>query len=457
MPPTYESPFWRFLVTDNVAVPITLLDRLASNRSATFILNGPAQAEGYVPSDSPEINILHTDGFPFLAEGVRYLYGFRREVPVIETEWVCRFAGIIEIVEDDTRTEDAQTHYTAYDPWRYWYSLVLYGSSDADKELPGGPGFLLDEAYFGEPARGDLIAATLLGGFLCPDDRTLVAPGAVLEHTPILPDGFWIPQGTTLGEAVKMLTDTGTIDIVLKPIWDRGLYPDGTLCEYNIYAKAGVDNPAAVFAWDMPSRSLTGISDLFDGTQRANNVIVHYGQGGPPVHGADIGDVVDTDSVLLYRNYYAELFASGTDSKYAARQLEDLAFAELALRKDGKRTVTSKPAPERSPIPFVDYNLGDRVPIYASSNLRQAVAGVQRVYGFNLVISDDALETVDTLLVVGDTADPPGPPPAGAASGGASQNLVAITASGGRTSRVTRRASSPTVTTPFKRGKLGAQ
>lgn len=446
----YESPFWRFVVTDNNTLPITLLDRLASNRSASFLLNHPAQTDGYVPSDSPEINILHTDGYPFLAEGVRLLYGFRQEfdnlAPVDPTtEWVCRFAGRIELVEDDTRTEDAQTHYTAYDPWRYWHDLILYTDSDGTEFLNGAAGTLLT-------GRADEIAVYLMNGYACPNDWTFVNPGGTIEVCATLPDGLWIPQGTSLGEALTMLTSTGLIDIVLEPVYDPVTY-GGTLCLYNIYVKAGVDNPSAVFAWDMPSRSLVGISDLQDGTQRANNIIVHAGQGGKVVYGTQLGLMVDTASEITYGRYYSESFESGQNSTFAEAQLYNLAAAELELRKNGKTTVTCHPAPERSPSPFTDYWLGDRVPIYASNNLRLAVNGVSRVYGVELSMSNDALETVEQLLTVADVASPP----VAAAEGGtgtAGSNVAVIDA-GGVLARNTRRSTTPFQTRPFRSGRLG--
>ena len=50
-------------------------------------------------------------------------------------------------------------------------------------------------------------------------------------------------------------------------------------------------------------------------------------------------------------------------------------------------------------MPWTEYDLGDRVPVYASARLRKLLSGYQRVYGMPIQISDDALEHIDALLV----------------------------------------------------------
>src|SRR5262245_5698319 len=111
----YKAPNWRFVVSDLDSVSVTFLDRIASDRILEFDLNTPTSIAGLVPSTEPEISILHTDGDPFLSEGNRLLYAFRREGPVGQP-WVIRAAGIIMEVEDDGEQEVARTKFTAFDP-----------------------------------------------------------------------------------------------------------------------------------------------------------------------------------------------------------------------------------------------------------------------------------------------------------------------------------------------------
>ena len=66
--------------------------------------------------------------------------------------------------------------------------------------------------------------------------------------------------------------------------------------------------------------------------------------------------------------------------------------------------MTVSPNPLLSPKPFLDYGLGDRVPISATPRLRQAIPWAsdatiyQRVYGIPIVLGDDGVETVRQLI-----------------------------------------------------------
>lgn len=436
-----ESPYWRFLVTTLGTETLTVLDRLASGRTVTYVLNHPAEASGFVPSDSPEINILHTDGYPFLAEGVRLLYGFRRlNAPPDTNIWMTAFAGRIELLEDGTRENDGQSHYTAYDPWRYWHNIYFYGATEV-----GGSDLPIGDIVFTNPTRANIVVRTLLqmvlgiaveefdfsifgpsvflpAGFplnpspLYVDYRVGQGNDATVEADPLtcfqscdyLDPGFTIPQGTSLGEALEMVVATGKCDIVLEPTWKPIDIPNpdpllnvvaapGVLCTMDVVPLAGSDNYNAVFSWDLPGRSLRQVSDLIDGTQRANRVQSYAANGGRPVT-----PQIDSGSTGTYGSYEAQGFKAGIDGQGADNQIEVIAWSELILRRYGKETVTISPMAERAPLWGRDYTLGDRVPVYYSNNLRQALSGVMRVYGIPVAISDDALETVDQLICAGD-------------------------------------------------------
>jgi len=104
---------------------------------------------------------------------------------------------------------------------------------------------------------------------------------------------------------------------------------------------------------------------LFDGLGRANVVQFYNGQGGPAVT-----QQTDATSIGIYGEYWAQQFFPAQTKPSAVIAM---AQQQLGLRKDVKQTLTINPAPTRAPEPFVDYGLGDRVPVYASNRLRQAV------------------------------------------------------------------------------------
>jgi hypothetical protein len=394
----YDSPFWRFVVTDLDSVTLTFLDKLASDRTVTYRLGKPALATGRLPSDNPEVNILHTDGYPFVAEGVRLMYGFRKELESssVFDEYVIRFAGMLLQIEDAAEEDDATSRYTAFDPWQYLYARPVQTIGGV---LPGPEGL-----NFGS-ATGDVLVGTLLRNTIVTDGPARIDAGVTyggtgfytgtIETTSVLDDVVF-QQGLSVGKAWEELVATGTLDIVLTPIYDPINRP-GYLAELNVYEQAGEQRDEAIFAWDEPSRSLSSISHLLDGTNRATTVRYYAGMGGPAV-----APVTDAAAEALFGSYVAQQFWPGQVDPVAVE-----AFAELALelRARGREVVTIGPVPEASPLPFTEYFLGDRVPVYASSNLRQAIPQTvgtteqyMRVYGIPLTIADDATERVTRML-----------------------------------------------------------
>lgn len=405
-PATYE---WRFVVTKLNLRVLTYLDRLARDRNVTYALNRPAVATGVVPSDNPEINIVQSDGFPMLDEGVRCLLGFRREGG--DPPWVIRFAGIIEQLEDNA-DEDAGaapfSTYTAYDPWQYLYRRPV---READGSLPGANGLT-----FSLP--GNQIALALLARTFTEDgEHHIKITGGSVETTDVIDITF--QQGSSVGEAWDQLCATGNIDIILTALYDPVGSPS-KLATFNCYSLAGTTRHKAVMAWDKPSRSLVGINRLADGDQRANRVQYYYGQGGPKA-----GVVVsDFASVALFGDYWAQQFFPGK----SGAAVELLAAEQLLLRARGMKTYKLNPVPGSlgqidSPLVFLDYFLGDTVPIFASSRFRHSVAVGKRVIGIPIDIADDGQERIQELAVGegevdveeggGDSGGGGGPPPEG--------------------------------------------
>jgi hypothetical protein len=211
--------------------------------------------------------------------------------------------------------------------------------------------------------------------------------GGTIETTAAIDINF--EQGSTVGEAWQQVCDMAVADIILTPVYDPVVRP-GYLCDLNVYSEAGSQRNAAIFAWDKPSRSLTGISRLRDGTTRANKVQFGVDQGGA------LGTMqTGAASVTRYGEYHLQQWFP---KQSVSAAVDAMAALELALRQDGQVTVTIDPATERSPDPFLEYWLGDTVPVYASSNLREALSGYSRVYGVPIEIDDNGIERVSRLL-----------------------------------------------------------
>jgi hypothetical protein len=386
---------WRFIVTDLNTETITFLDRLATARQVTVGRNQARHAQGTVPSDSPEVNIPHTDGDPFLNEGNRLVYGFRREGwNGTVGPWVCRFAGPLLHLEDNAQTDAPASPWIAMDPWAILYRRPVRLE---DGDLPGVDGrvFLAADLWtYPEIALQLLLDSITYDGtcFIDPTGGT-VTPGGVISADVTL------QQGLSVGAAWDQLCATGRVDIELDPVYDPVGSPG--ICAVLIAKPTiGVTQNAAIFAWDLPSRSLTDISRVTDGTGRANTIQYYFGQGGPPV-----SLQIDAASKAKYGEYWEQQFWPGFRQ---AGPVTAMAARRLALVKDGVRTFTFAPAPERSPVPFDDYMPGDWAPFFASKKLRAKLGptlvsgqwtNIPRIESFTVDIADNQTETVNPLLV----------------------------------------------------------
>lgn len=380
---------WRWLVTDLDTVTTTFLDRAASERKATYILNDAAVAEMVVPSDHPNVRNIYDDGDPVVNEQNRLIYGFRREAQDEDVPYVCRFAGKISICEDAGDANLGHTHITAHDPWEILNRRPIL---DAAGHIPTN-GITFRDAAMNDIAV-DLIARTHLehGTTRIDFGQGGVVYNGTLETLDEVDIHF--DPGTSVGEGLRQLADLGC-DIVLDPIYEPFVRP-GYCSELSVYELSGAVRPAAVFGWDRFPRSLANLGRLTDGTQMANKLVA-YTQDGKP-------SAIKTNaaSVAKYGEYWLEKFFSNT---YPLSVINALAQTELRIRAKGNLTLTLDPAPERSPDPFLEFFVGDSVPVYASDRLRKPLTLTNdettrmRIQALPILMSDDGVESIDKLLL----------------------------------------------------------
>ena len=402
MPRFYTPPNWRFVVTDLASVAVTFLDRIASDRVIEFDLNTPTELRGLVPSASPEVNILHTDDDPFLSEGTRFVYGFRREGPVGQP-WVIRAAGLLDEVTDKGETEFSQTSFTARDSWAYLYSrqCVHENGELPDEEFPMT--FLATKV--GEIALQLLKNTIDNAGSVYLDAGT--AWGGTLNYAGFIADtqeiDYVVQRGKTVGEAWEDLCATGLMDLEITPIYDIDDRP-GYIGELNVYSQPpdtgqprGEQRHDAIFSWDNPPRTLAGIERTLRGKDRAN-AIQFYNRRGVPA-----GLLEDAASLTKYGRYeYVQFFPDQLDKT----RVGEWAAAQLNMRARGIRSVAPLPAQQQPPLLWDEFFVGDLVPVYASNRLREKIPDTdapdqyQRVYGITISLTDpDALEVISDIRV----------------------------------------------------------
>lgn len=400
----YKAPNWRYVITDLDSVAVTFLDRIATDRSIEFDLNTPTEISGLVPSANPEVNILHTDGDPFLSEGNRLLYAFRREGPEGQP-WVIRAAGIVLALSDDGGVNVSKTKFQAWDPWQLLYSRQCV---DEDGNLPNKKGLIFSNPSvpIGEIAL-QLLKNTIDNAGPVHLDYPTSFGGTVnwdgfFADTPEI--DYTIHRGKTVGEAWEDLCATGLLDLEITPVFDIDDRP-GYVGDLNIYSQPpaedqprGFARPQAIFSWDKPPRTLAGIKRDPDGRRRANWIQYYTRYGDVPA-----GLLEDADSQTKYGRYdYVQFFPDQTD----ADRVEEWATAQLDMRKRGIRSVTPLPAQQQPPFLWEEFFVGDRVPVYSSNKLRERIPDAdapdvyQRVYGITISLNDpDAFEVISDIRV----------------------------------------------------------
>jgi hypothetical protein len=446
----YKSPTWKHIVTRRDSTVVTDLTRLASNRRVRLELGGPAFLEGLVPSDDfrvwfptddqvtrAEFDPFYLDNpadFARLSEGMRLMYSFRRDG---EGEggapWSIRHAGPVLELEDDADPDRRLSRFTTWDPWAYLYQLPLR-NADPDLITPDptiNPVAKEMGTVFPAGTTGDEIVTELLRRTIEEDGLTYIDAGTAfggtadyagtIETTPTFIDPTVFPRGMMLGQAWEQMVDTGTLDIVLTPIYDP-LNRPGYCAELNIYASAG-GNPGDAFSsgfpnfrWDRTGRALVRINRRQDGRERANRIRALVGGTGAQAapwtgHLGELEGAGDPEATWN-DNVSSERFGRSWSEQTFTRQTRGetvgyLALDELYRRRAGQRTWRLSPTPEFSPRPFQDYMPGSFIGFYHSHNLREEQWWIPenfndqtvspRVLGFTIELSDDSLETVSSL------------------------------------------------------------
>lgn len=460
MPQFYRSPTWKHLLTNRDSLVVSDLSRLASNRSARFELGAPATLTGHVPSDDFRVYFPSDDNFelgpadpfwlgssgnivdfPRLEEGLRLMYSFRRDGAEGDgAPWTIRHAGPVLELNDDANPSRRLSRFTVYDPWQYLYrrpcrlaELVNTIPDPDPTSMPGDPGVVFPGEF---ATTGDQVVCELLRRTIDQDGLTYIDAGVAfggtafysgtIETTEAFEDPIIFPRGMSVGEAWDQMVDTGTLDIVLTPIWDPFNRP-GYCAELNVFNHAGaldgqgpfdtVLEAFPVFHWDRVGRSLIEISRFTDGRERANRIRAF--QGGTGAQNAPWTQVLDggsgdddaaSVSDFYSRVRYGEYWHQETYVRQARTDtVKNMAHDELARRRVAHRGWTFRPTPEFSPRPFQDYMPGSFVGFSHSSKLRAEQWWLPhqfndqeifpRIFGFTLNISDSSLETVTSLDV----------------------------------------------------------
>lgn len=370
------SPEWRFVLCDIDGNYLSDVSGCALGKHFEFELNRPSQCTFRVPADDPRANIKHTDGEPFLSCGNRTLKCYRLN-PVTGV-WTIRFNGYIEKLTDiSENTELVYSSVVAYDPQQLLNQRLVCsvdGNYTRVVKITSTQLSLLAQALVERTNTnyGETGIDTISGTF---------------GTTTALP---FVSQKEYIGPKLVSITNTNLCDVWFDPV---DLFT-GKMVVMNAAAMRGSDKNAAVFALGRDPGNITNYTRDQDMSTFANDVILFSSPAGALTENTITSRRQDAASITKYRRRQA----LDVDWDIDQSTLDDVADAELLIRKVPRQTVSIVPAPQFSATPWDDYFLGDNVFVYTTDTAtREGIAGTQRVYKISLDVDDDGFEKVTEL------------------------------------------------------------
>lgn len=374
---TTIQALWRLVLCDLDGSPLSSLDHIALGRNFAFPLNRPARWTFRVPSDSPDVNITQ-DGDPYLSVGNRVLKAYRRMSN--QTTWTQEFCGIVWDSHDVADGDRCTTEVNCYDPFQLLNKRLV---RDADGEFKNTVWF--------EEQQSQEIAKLMV-------DRTIAFAGpcgiATTGTFTACPQQTWNYEQGYIAPSIISLCDTGLVDVWFDPVDQT----DGTLVEMNAGPLRGQDRPNVVLAYAAPGRTAFSLDRTMSMEEVANSITLFRGSNTSGYKFAE-----DLASQTKYHVYeHAEVLSD----VHHIENVEDLVNLLIQLRAFPSDMLTILPVPEYSPIPFRDFFLGDRIKVMASigadqefPETREALDGIQRVYGISGDVDDDGVEKITGLDV----------------------------------------------------------
>jgi hypothetical protein len=405
--PRYQLELNRGL-PGSVHTPLSDITPLCDQMLGQYRANRPILWSFQVPCDQPEVNTIDADGRPYLCKG-RTLK-VRRTSSTGSTSCVAN--NIILRVQRKGGVNGAVATVTSASPWVWWGSRPVRDET-GNFSTPNYLSPIAGAEILQRAVRNSIIYEGTLG--LDPDSGdfdTTVPPavdlGVELTNWPI-----------TIGDLASLLVATGALDILIDPL-DSGA--GDIMGRLNAVNKAGVDHPGVHLDYGTGNNAIKEIDHSDDLATITNKLYLYFG---PKQHDNPLrfrGLITADDSELpdppqtainaliaasraLYGIWMDTQFYDAEDHTGARKLFEALWQTEVLLRSQGRELLTITPHSDRgSPfLPFEDYYLHDTIRVNASAaKLGVAIAGAQRIYGFDVKPSRDGVEEMGELIASAD-------------------------------------------------------
>lgn len=386
---------WRFVLCDQVGNPIEHITTVARDKQLQYRLNRPQRCSFTVDASDNRIAGLHTDGYPKLDAGRRTVKCYRQEWDATNGRMAynLRLFGVVWQLQDVGDEQRSSTAVQIVDP------LVRLGRRFTAARVPF------------TDTDGLLIARSLIDTTNAMAPTGILTTGGRVEATPHRDITF--QRKDVFGAIYDLAAAFNGFDFDLVPL-DR---TDGTLARFDGYAKRGQLRQDAVFGWGTAPHNVKRVERLVDMEQYANSVlgIGSLGSGadallsptntpaGSPTTSPGLQSADGVSKFGLYE--YVDTIGDITSQAFLDALVQD----ELTLRTIRRELVQFVPQPLAGPLtstgagpsgpwdPFTGWTLGDTVPLVVGSKLRGGFTGIQRIYGFDLVLDNDGREIVNGI------------------------------------------------------------
>jgi hypothetical protein len=374
---------WRIVLCDLRGRPIALYTTFAFEKEFEYVLNRPARCSFVVPAEEPLVNILHTDGEPYLSCGNRTIKAYRREG---NGNWMLRFAGIIMQTEEQGDPDKVTIAVNAFDP------LLLLQHRPIRRQN----GDLRRTVRFVDEA-GAIIAKKMVNRTIQYDGPCGIETTGAFASTSA-PQTLAFDQ-QFIGDGLVSMTDTATLDLVFAPV-DR---TDGILVKMSAIKKRGTDKSGSVsFDYGIGEYNVSEWRRTRNTDQMANDVTIIGGRSNQLVE--------HRESLASQTKYHTYVDMQTYSDIQTPEFLDALAVEMIALRKKPREIISVTPLPERAPSPWTDYFLGDIVNVQCEvkpslpTGSHQIISGVQRIYGITISVDENGFEKVAELVCSPDGA-----------------------------------------------------
>ena len=381
----YAPVDWRFVILAPVGVArawkkIAILTNVAQDVELLYQLNRSTMLTFSVPSDNPLVNILHTDNLPFLAVGPRWILAWRKAPATLEPtpgQWVLQYAGRVWTLQDTGDGDNCRTMVTCFDTLKHLEKRIVRAADGT---------FRNQVAWWATP--GSTVVKNMI-------DRTQSFVGTCRIDT----GGHWVDSALMgaikVDQAMVMptllrVTDTGTFDLDPAPLDGS----DGNFMLLGGRPRLGGDKPNVVIGYAAPPRRAVG----YDRTQSLDNLTNSVDFFGKSSKGRHVhSEALDSQTTFDIFEDVSVIPDVQTDEL-----LQMLADEEVFLCKSPNDLISIIPTPEDSPRFFNEYFIGDTIKLSAAVNpfpvTRQAISGLQRVYGIRLKIDNEYGEAVTEMI-----------------------------------------------------------